>query len=283
MTLELTVLGSAGSHPGVGRLCSGNLLRARGADGAVTNLLVDAGNGSTANLQRHVALADLDAVVVTHRHVDHCIDLASAQYALRFDESFLASGRRIPVHAAAEVAEFLRGLSRHEDPSAGPSTGPSGGPTDTVVDGADRARTGIDRVLAFLPVAGGDERLVGPMRLTFVDAVHPVPAVSVRVEHDGRTVVLSGDTAGDDALVELARGADLLVCEATWTGRAEDHPAGLHLTATGAAEVARRAGVGRLVLTHLAGATDRDRALAEARAVFDGPVHLAEDLATYAV
>lgn len=280
MTLELTVLGSAGSHPGVGRVCSGNLLRARGADGAVTHLLVDAGNGSTANLQLHAALADLDAVVVTHRHLDHCIDLASVQYALRFDDAFLASGRRIPVHAAAGVAEFLRGLSRGEEPSVHPSGRPTG--ADGAGD-ADRPPTGIDRVLAFLPVAGGDERFVGPMRLTFVDAVHPVPAVSVRVEHDGRTVVLSGDTAGDDALVDLARGADLLVCEATWTGRAEDHPVGLHLTAAGAAEVAHRAGVGRLVLTHLAGATDRDRALAEARAVYGGPVHLAEDLATYAV
>jgi ribonuclease BN (tRNA processing enzyme) len=260
VSLAVTVLGSAGSHPGVGRLCSGLLVRGRTADGRVTHLVIDAGNGSTANLQRHVALTDLDAVVITHRHVDHCIDLASAQYALRFDTDFLATGRRIPVHAADGVAELLRGLSSGEDPDGG-----------------------IDRVLAFDRVAGGDTRTVGPLAVAFADAVHPVPAVSVRVEHDGRVLVVSGDTAGDDALVALARGADLFVCEATWTGRADDHPPGLHLTAEGAAAIARAAGVGRLVLTHLAGATDRTRALAEARAVFDGPIDLAEDLATYPV
>lgn len=254
MSLTVTVLGSAGSHPAAGRLCSAVLVTAE-VDGVATHLLVDAGNGSTANLQRRVALADLDAVVVTHRHVDHCVDLASATYALRFDAAFVSGARRLSVLAADEVHATLRQLAGDE----------------------------VDEVLAVEVVRGGDARFVGPLTLTFVDAVHPVPALSLAVSDGRRRIVLSGDTAGDAHLVELARGADLFVCEATWTGSADEHPPGLHLTAAGAAAIAREAGVARLVLTHLAGGTDRDRALAEARAGFDGPVELAEDHATYAV
>lgn len=254
MSLELTVLGSAGSHPGVGRLCSSVLVR-HVDGGSMTAVLVDAGNGSTANLQRLVPIRALDAVVISHRHVDHCVDLASATHALRFDADFVASGRRIPVLAAEEVHATLRSLAGDE----------------------------VDEVLAVETVRGGDVRRVGGLTLTFADVRHPVPTVAVAVDDGAHRIVVSGDTAACDALVALARGADLFVCEATWAGTADEHPPGIHLTAAGAAGIAREAGVGRLVLTHLAGATDRVRALAEARAVFAGPVELAEDLATYAV
>ena len=254
MSLELTVLGSAGSHPAAGRLCSGHLVR-HVVGGATTALLLDAGNGSTANLQRLLPIADVDAVVVSHRHVDHCVDLASATHALRFDPVFAAAGRRLPVLAAADVDATLRALAGDE----------------------------VDEVLAIETVVGGDVRQVGPLTLRFAAAVHPVPALSVAVDDGVHRLVYSGDTAANDALVELARGADLLLCEATWTGRADDHPPGIHLTAADAAAIAREAGVGRLVLTHLAGATDRRTALSEARDVSAGPVELADDVATYAV
>jgi ribonuclease BN (tRNA processing enzyme) len=183
------------------------------------------------------------------------VDLASATYALRFDPAVVASGRRLPVLAAEEVHATLRALAGDE----------------------------VDEVLAVETVRGGDVREVGPLTLAFADVVHPVPTVAVAIDDGRHRIVVSGDTAASEGLVELARGADLLVCEATWTGRADEHPPGIHLTAEGAGAIAHEAGVARLVLTHLAGATDRARALAEARAAFAGPVTLAEDLATYAV
>lgn len=247
--MRLTVLGCAGSHPGVGRVCSGYLLQASG-----TSLLLDAGNGSTANLQRHVAIRDLDAVIASHRHVDHCIDLVGAFYALRFDPAF---DRSIPLYAAAEVEATLAGLLS-----------------------ADSAMA-FGEVFAHQQVGHGDRIEVGPMLCSFARSLHPPPTVSTRIEVDGTTVVYSSDSAGGDDLVDIARGADLLLCEATWAGDAEDHPPGVHLTGRGAAHIAKEAEVGRLVLTHIAGGTDRDRVLAEAREVFDGPVELAEDLAVY--
>ncbi len=247
--LELTILGSAGSHPGVGRACSGYLVRNDG-----TALLLDAGNGSTANLQRLVAYRDLDAIVISHRHVDHCIDLIGAFYALRFDPEV---GRRIPLYAAAEVHGLLTGLLSSDTAMA------------------------FDEVFDHHEVAAGDHLEVDGLSLRFAASVHVAPTVSTRIEAAGRSLVYSGDSAGGPDLVELARGADLLLCEATWAGDPADHPPGVHLTGTGAGEIARAAGVGRLVLTHLAGATDRAQVLAEASAAFGGPTDLAEDLHTY--
>jgi ribonuclease BN (tRNA processing enzyme) len=247
--LDVTVLGSAGSHPGVGRACSGYLVRAGG-----TNLLLDAGNGSTANLQRLVAFRDLDAVVISHRHVDHCVDLVGAFYALRFDPAF---DRRIPLYAPPEVFETLTGLM-------------SG---DSAMEFAE--------VFDHHLVADGDRVTLGAVTLTFARANHPPPSVSVRVEAADRTLAYSGDTGGSPELVEVARGAQLFLCEATWAGELADRTPGLHLTGAEAGRIAREAGVGRLVLTHVAGATDRAQVLAEARATFGGPVELAEDLRSY--
>lgn len=250
MTLELTVLGCAGSYTGVGRACSSYLVRS-----GDTRVLLDAGNGSTANLQRFIGFADLDAIVISHRHVDHCIDLVGAYYALKFGPSPIS--QPIPLYGAPEVKEAMTNFMRW----------------DTDMDVAD--------VYACETVVGGDEVEIGPLRLSFADAVHLTPAISTRVEVDGRSIVYSGDTSGLSELGELARGADLFVCEAAWSGDNEDHPPGMHLTARDAAVIAKEAGVGHLVLTHIIASTDRDLVLTEAQELFDGPVDLAEDLASF--
>ena len=249
MSLDLTVLGCAGSHTGAGRMCSGYLLE---ADGLL--LLLDAGNGSTGNLQREHRLGDLDAIVVSHRHVDHCIDLIGCYYNLRFDPGFTG---RMPLYAAAEVHELLTGMLSNDAPMS------------------------FDDVFAHQQVGHGDALSIGPAQLSFARSLHPVPTVSTRVEVAGVSLVYSGDSAGGPDLVEIARGADLFLCEATWAGDPGDYPPDIHLTGAQAGSIAAEAGVGRLVLTHIAGGTDRAQVLAEARQAYDGPVELAEDLARY--
>ena len=251
MSLRLTVLGSAGSHTGVGRACSGYLVESGG-----TRLLMDAGNGSTANLQRLLPLTALDAVLISHRHVDHCIDLIGCYYNLRFDPSF---DRQLPLYAAAEVHDLLTSMMSN----------------DSTLE--------FDLMFRHHQVGHGDEVAVGGMQLRFARSLHPVPTVSTRIEVGGRTLVYSGDSAGGEELVTIAAGADLFLCEASWTGDAADYIPDIHLTATDAGRIAQQAGVGRLVLTHITGAADRELIRAEAAAAFDGPVHLAEDLDTYQV
>ena len=247
--MELTVLGCSGSHPGPGRACSGYLVGHEG-----TKVLLDAGNGSTANLQRIVAPDELDAVVVSHRHVDHCIDLVGMFYALRFDPGF---DRRLPLYAPPEVHETLTAVLSRD------------------------ASQAFDDVFAHHEVSGGDRIAVGGLEMTFYDSVHPPPTVSVRITAGGRVLTYSGDSAGGENLVAAARNADLFLCEATWQGDEADFPPELHLTARGAAAVARRAGARHLVLTHVAGSLDPVVSVAEAAEAFPGDVEAASDLRSW--
>jgi ribonuclease BN (tRNA processing enzyme) len=90
VALSVTVLGCDGSYPGPGGACSGYLVRG----GGVT-LWLDAGSGTMANLQRHVALDDVDAVVVSHEHPDHWTDLEAFYAAC----AYVIGRSGIPVYA----------------------------------------------------------------------------------------------------------------------------------------------------------------------------------------
>ena len=110
--------------------------------------------------------------------------------------------------------------------------------------------------------------------------VHPVPAYAIRVEAGGRSLVYSGDTGATDALVELARGCDLALFEASFlSGRS--NPPDLHLTAREAGDHARRAEAGRLVLTHLVAWNDPGASRAEAALAYGGDLTLAAPGASY--
>lgn len=91
-------------------------------------------------------------------------------------------------------------------------------------------------------------------------------------DRDGVTFAYSGDTGICDAVVELARGVDVFLCEASWT-HSPERPPNLHLSGTEAGQIAARAGVGKLLLTHIPPWTSREDVISEAKAEFDGPVH----------
>lgn len=245
MGFELTVLGSSGSHTGPGRACSGYLLRA-----ADTRVMLDCGNGSTANLQRHMPFEDLDAVVISHRHVDHCIDLVGMFYLLKFHPD---GPKQVDLYAPPGVIEVLTGVL-------------SG-------DSAMQFR----EVFRIRDIDAGDRFQVGSLDVELFPSIHPVPTVSARITVDGAVLAYSADSAGGVDLIDCARGADLFLCEATWQGEPGDWPDGIHLTASEAGRHATEAGVDRLVLTHLLGSLDRDRSLEEARRTFAGDVSLADD------
>lgn len=243
--LELVVLGASGTHPGAGRACSGYLVRTPS-----TNLVLDMGNGSTTRLYEHVGPEDVDAIVISHPHADHCVDLIGFYYALRFHPD---APLTVDVHAPAGTERFLAQLV------------------------ASDSETRFGDICRFHDAEPGGHIEVGDLRVTFFPSIHVVPTVSVRVEHDGVVVTYSADSAGGESLEQAARDADLFVCEASWQGDPSDYPEGLHLTATGAGAVARSAGAKSLLLTHVWPRNDRDTVRAEAEAAFGGPVEFAED------
>lgn len=256
VTFTLTVLGSAGSHPGVGRMCSGYLLTHTNTTGKTTRILIDAGNGATANLQRYTSFSALDAIVLTHRHNDHIADMIGMFYGLRYAPTQTGA---LAVYAAHEVADTLAAMLTRD------------------------SANDLSGTFTFTTLNDDSVITIGDVTLTACTAVHSVPAVSVKFVADGATFVYSGDTAANAHLTTLAKNADVFLCEATWTGAANNYPDGIHLTATGAGEHARDANVGELILTHLVGNTDPLTALREAQQVFHGPIRLAHDLTTYPI
>ena len=117
-------------------------------------------------------------------------------------------------------------------------------------------------------------RQIGPFTVTVGHVAHPVETFAFRFEHGGRVLTYSGDTGESPVLVELARSADILLCEAGFPD-VPDLPPGLHLTGRQAGQHAAAAGAGQLVLTHLAPGNDPALSLAGAREAFPGPVSLA--------
>jgi ribonuclease BN (tRNA processing enzyme) len=218
-------------------------------------MLLDIGNGAVGTLQRHHAFLDIDAICISHLHPDHCLDLCVYWIA----RTFAPHGKqpRIPVYGPAGTAEHLaRAYGLDPDP-------------------------GMQGTFDFrvLQPATFD---IGPFKVTTARMNHPVETFGFRIEHEGRAVVYSGDTAESPALVELARSADVFLCEASFLDQPDLPVAALHLTAREAAEHAIEADVDRLVLTHLLPWHDPERSLSEAKkSDFRGSIELAQPGAVY--
>jgi ribonuclease BN (tRNA processing enzyme) len=256
--VRLTILGCSGSIPGPGEPGSGYLVE---ADGFLLGL--ELGNGTFAELQSRHDPFDLGALVFSHLHPDHCADFSALTVLRRYhpEPPYDVSARRLPVYAPGNAPlRFARAYAP---------------------DDAELADTDLSEVFAFRPLTAGETVHIGPFELRPVPVVHPTEAFGLRVSHGGRTLVYTGDTGPCDALDELVAGADVLLSEATWT-HSPTRPEGVHLSGTQAGALARRADVGRLLLTHVAPWTDREAVLAEARAEFPGAA-LVERGDTYVV
>ncbi|MEV6652321.1 MBL fold metallo-hydrolase [Streptomyces sp. NPDC051219] len=250
--MKLTVVGCSGSFPSADSACSSYLVEADGF-----RLLLDMGNGALGELQRHIGLYDLDAVFLSHLHADHCIDMC-AYFVARYYRHEGGRCDALPVYGPEGTEQRL--TTAYED----------------VPD-----EKSMSEVFDFRTLKPGSF-VLGPFQVRTERVLHPVEAYGIRIEHDGKSLTYSGDTGVSEALNELAAGADLFLCEASFTHGKEDIP-GLHLNGREAGEQARRANVGRLVLTHIPPWTNARRNLADARAAYDGPAELASAGATYLI
>jgi len=241
--VKLTIVGCSGTFPGPKDACSSYLLEHDGY-----RLLLDAGNGSTGALQRTVGLLDLDAVLISHMHGDHFLDLVTYTYARRYHPQ--GNPGRLPVHGPSDVADHVAAAF--------------GRPVKEL----------LDEVYEFHPAAGPGVVDLGPFHIERDRVNHPVETYAARITAGGKTLAYSADSGVCDELVKLARGVDLFLCEASYL-EGEDNPPDIHLTGKEAAEHASRAGVGQLVLTHLVPWGDQDRTLEEATAAYDGEIAVA--------
>jgi ribonuclease BN (tRNA processing enzyme) len=248
--MRLTVLGCAGSFPGPDSACSAYLVEADGF-----RLLLDFGAGSLSALQRYAGMHSVDAILITHLHCDHVLDACSYIVVRRYAPD--GPYPPIPMYAPAGAAERIAAAYSPDD-----------GP--------------IDDVYTFYGLQPGSFPL-GPFSVTVDRVNHPVETYGVRLEHAGRVLTYSSDTAPCDSLVRLAQEADLFLCEASYLD-GEDNPPDLHLTGREAGEAATKAEVGRLLLTHLVAAWGSEAATHDAAASsFAGRVDVARPGARYQV
>ncbi|MGA8209126.1 MAG: MBL fold metallo-hydrolase [Nocardioidaceae bacterium] len=250
--MTVTVVGCSGSYPGPDSSASCYLLEGQ-QDGRTWRVVLDLGSGSLGVLHRFVDPSTLDAVLVSHLHPDHFFDISGLYVLWRYHPD--GPRPRIPVWGPRGVArQCARAYGLPRDP----------GMTDEF-DFHEYDDTPIR---------------LGPFTIHAARVVHPVAAYGLRVEAGGRVLAYSGDTGPCRQLVDLAKGADLLLAESAFVER-PDNPVDLHLTGRQAGAAATEAGAARLVLTHIPPWHDPQVCLTEARQVFHGPLDLAATGSTY--
>jgi ribonuclease BN (tRNA processing enzyme) len=248
--MRLTVLGCAGSFPGPEAACSAYLVEADGF-----RLLVDFGSGALTALQRYASLHAVDAILLTHLHCDHILDAVTYVVVRRYAPD--GPYPPLPVYAPAGAPDRLAGAYSQDE-------------------------TSVDDVYTFYGLQPGSFP-IGPFTVTVDRVNHPVETYGVRLEHNGRSLAYSSDTAPCEPLLRLAHGADLFLCEASYLDGV-DNPPDLHLTGREAGEIATKSEVGRLILTHLVSAWGSEALTYEAAAsAFAGPVEIARPGARYEI
>lgn len=218
------------------------------------HLLVDCGPGVLAELTRRMPLADLDAVLISHLHPDHWLDLVMVRQALRHGPERGSRGP-LPTYVGPGAEETLRLLG-----------------ANFAVDGEDEYWGDEVSLRTFDPAEGLLNAGVG---VTFARTVHYVPCWAMRFESAGKSIGYAADTGPSEAVVELMRGVDLLISEATLPLRAGHEADTGHMAPEDAGEMAAAAGAGRLVLTHYFAELGVDRLRVRAQETFGGPVEVA--------
>ncbi len=250
-TMKLTVLGSNASAPSRSNPASGYLLDIDGF-----TVLMDCGPGVFMRLAELMDPGALDAVILSHTHVDHCSDVLALYSYLAFG---MTAYRSIPVYSPEGTKEHLASFARA---------------------GEDHV---FHEVLDVRERAPGQRADLGPAQVTWGAAIHPVPALVSRIEAGSGTLVFSGDTGPGGDLLELAQGASLLLSEASLQGRRDEDTYGFHLTAADAGDTASWAGAGELVLTHIPASLDPRLSVEEAEGAFAGLVSYAAPGTTFEI
>ena len=238
--MRLTVLGSCGAYPEAGLACSGYLVEHDGF-----RLLVDLGYAVVPHLFGLITAADVDAVFITHGHPDHCADLNPLLRARVLGDAPLPP---LPVYALPGALDAVLALDR----------------PGMLADG-----------YVLHDLNPGSSLDIGPFGVRTRLLPHSRPNAGVRLTAGGRARAYTGDTGPDDGVADLARDADLLLAEASFTDRVPEDSRRTLSSADLQGRQASAAGAGRLLLAHLLPGTDPAEARAAAERDYRGEVGVA--------
>ncbi|HMC06845.1 MAG TPA: MBL fold metallo-hydrolase [Solirubrobacterales bacterium] len=264
--MRITVLGKSPSWQDAGGACSGYLV-----DDERVALLLDCGNGVFSKLRLRRDYTEIDAVLISHLHADHFLDLVPYAYALTF------APRQQPVPVPPWPGTDHPARPRLIVPEGGAET------LRRVV-GAWGNDDLIDTAFAVEEYHLDSTVEVGTLRATFHEVPHftTTYAVSLTSSNGGGRFTFGADCGPTEELVEAARDTDLLIVEATLP-RPERTGIRGHLTPSEAGDHARRAGARRVVITHISDELDQTWARTQASEAFGAPVEVARENAVYEV
>lgn len=247
ISLKLTVLGNNGPYPKAGGACSGFLL-----DSGETKVVLDFGNGVLSRLQHYIDIEEISAIILTHLHSDHMGDIMILRYAADIKLMKGQMKKPIKIYAPAEPIEEFNRLKYKE-------------------------------ALEVIKINPAETLVIGDLKISFREMIHSYKDYSICIEKDSKKFVYSGDTCANDGLVEFAKNADLFVCEAGLLERNEKSLKVMHLTAREAAQIAKKAGAKRLLLTHFLPGFKLEQYINEATSVYNGIMEIAGENKSYYV
>lgn len=203
-------------------------------------------------MRETVAIEDLSAVVISHMHADHFFDLVPLRYALRYENH---RTQPLPVYVPPGAKRVLSEIAH---------------PLKETGDFFD----GIFELHEYAP----EETLnIADCSVRFARTVHYIPAYAMRVQTPDGVVGFSADTAPCETVAELVKGANLFLCEAALGADGRENGERGHLNAREAGEIAERAGVQHLILTHYSAAANPIALRDAAAQAFSGPITVADD------
>jgi ribonuclease BN (tRNA processing enzyme) len=263
--VRITVLGKSPAWQDAAGACSGYLVQEEDY-----TLLLDCGNGVFSKLRRACDYVDVGAVLISHLHADHFLDLVPFSYAL----TYAPRQQPVPVAGWPGTASPVR-----------PELYVPVGATEVFrrVVGAWGNEDLVENAFALREYAGSDQLAVGPFTIRFCRVPHFTMTFAVELSSNGGgRITFGADCRPNEELVHFASDTDLLLIEATLP-RAERTGDRGHLTPREAGEHGKRARAKRLVLTHYSDELDPDWVRAEAVDAYGGPLELAQEGATYTV
>jgi ribonuclease BN (tRNA processing enzyme) len=261
--VRITVLGKSPAWQDAGGACSGYLVEAEGQA-----VLLDCGCGVFGKLRRHREYWEIDAVVITHLHADHILDLVPYASALTY------SPRQQPVPVGGHPGTPTPARPRLIAPAGAAEA------FRQVCAGSGMKPDHVEHAFELTEYAPEDTFTLGPLELSFRPVPHFLPTNAVELREGAARLTFSADCAPNDALAEFAQGTSLLLIEATLP-RPERSGVRGHLTPEEAGEHGRKARARRLVLSHFSDELDAEWARAEAERSFGGPVDVAREDAVY--
>ncbi|MDL4842784.1 MBL fold metallo-hydrolase [Aquibacillus rhizosphaerae] len=241
--MRITVIGFWGAYPEQGSATSCYLLEKDGY-----SCLLDCGSGALSRLQSYKDVMDIDAVVLSHYHNDHIADVGVLQYSWLVQNSIQNTNKVLPIYGHSEDEENFKKLTHNS------TKGISYDPT---------------RVLE-----------IGPFRITFMKTKHPVPCFAMRVTDGEKSFVYTADSSYIDSFISFSEGADLLISECSFYENQDGTKVG-HMNSKECADIARKANIPELILSHHPHFGNTQDLVREAQNYYAGNIQLAREGLTW--